>query len=81
MWACYEFAIFDPLNYFYYNVALMIFTFLALGFIILSGSLANKKKRRADFLKGLFFERLARKHEEENKKKSEEEYNKRFQLI
>ena len=59
----------------------MIATFLTIGVLLISGSMANKKKRRFDFLTALFFERLARKHEEEDKRKSEEEYNKRLQLI
>ena len=81
LWGCFEFAVYDPLNFFYYNVAIMIATFLTIGVLLISGSMANKKKRRFDFLTALFFERLARKHEEEDKRKSEEEYNKRLQLI
>lgn len=80
-WGCYEFAIYDPLNFFYYSVAIMIATFLTIGILLIVGAKANKKKRRFDFLTAIFFERLARKIEEEDKRKSEEEYNKRLQMI
>lgn len=77
-WGVFEFGISDSTNLMWYSIAIFCYTVIFGMFLIISGSFANFKKRKHEFLKERLAIMTAELEEKANKAQQEKEYNERL---
>lgn len=78
-WGNFEYGIWNTEGFYRYSIIIFCCTIVFVCFMLLSGKIANKKKRMATFLEDRIAELSAAKYEEEERKNQEILYQQKLQ--